>query len=212
MLAGYKMFRKFVGTTINLMSKPLTIKQEKFCQAYILLGDKTAAYKEAYAYSNMKPESINRKAFEVFENVNVAARIQFLQAGIKKRNEVTIDEIISVLGNMLRFDIGELYNEDGSLKPIHSIPKEARLMISQLDTDEIFAGRGEDREMIGLSRRVRTYSKNDAIEKLMKHLGGYAKDNEQSKPEVNVNTSAIDITKLSPEALRELRDASKPLQ
>jgi len=48
----------------------LTPKQEKACQKYIELGDKSAAYRSAYNCSRMKPESINRKAYELFEGVN----------------------------------------------------------------------------------------------------------------------------------------------
>lgn len=160
----------------------LTIKQEKYCQAYIRLGDKSAAYREAYNASKMKPESINRKAFDVFENVNVRARIEELQAEVKKRNDVTIDEIVQNLAGMMRFDIADLYNEKGQLKDIHDIPKEARLMIQQIDTEEIKT----QGVFVGYAKKVKAYSKIDAIEKLMKHLGGYEKDNSQQKATNNI--------------------------
>lgn len=165
---------------------PLTVKQEKFCQAYLKLGDKSAAYREAYNASNMKPESINRKAFEVFENVNIRSRIEFLQEEVKKRNDVTIDEIVQSLAGMMRFDIAELYDERGNLKAIHEIPKEARLMIHQLDSEELFDSYGKERTLIGHTKKIRTYSKLDAVEKLMKHLGGYEKDNNQQKAVNNI--------------------------
>lgn len=160
----------------------LTIKQENFCQAYIRLGDKSAAYREAYDASNMKSESINRKAVELFDDGKITARIAELQDEVKRRNDITIDELVQSLAGMVRFDIGDLYDENGSLLPIHKMPKSARLMISQLDTDDLFSGSGDDRMMIGYTKKVRTYSKVDAIEKLMKHLGGYEKDNNQNKP------------------------------
>jgi len=54
----------------------LTLKQEAFCQAFIRLGDKSAAYREAYSTKNMKPESINRKSFELFNEVKIRSRIK----------------------------------------------------------------------------------------------------------------------------------------
>lgn len=162
--------------------EPLTLKQENFCQAYIRLGDKSAAYREAYNASKMKAESVNRKAVELFENGNITARITELQGEVKKRNDVTIDEIVKSLAGMMRFDISELYDEKGILKPIHEIPKEARLMIQQLESEEITI-KGM---VIGHTKKVKTYSKIDAIEKLMRHLGGYERDNQQSKAVTNV--------------------------
>lgn len=57
----------------------LTVKQENFCQAYIRLGDKSAAYREAYNCENMKAETVNRNAFELFDNNKITTRILELQ-------------------------------------------------------------------------------------------------------------------------------------
>jgi phage terminase small subunit len=153
----------------------LTEKQERFCQAYIRLGDKSAAYREAYDASSMKPESINRKAVELFDDGKITARVKELQDEVKSRNDVTVDEIVKTLSGMMRFDIADLYDSDGVLLPVHAMPKEARLMISSIDTDELFMGK----MLIGQTKKIRLYSKLDGIEKLMKHLGGYEKDNKQ---------------------------------
>lgn len=158
------------------MAATLTAKQESFCQAYIKLGDKSAAYREVYDTSKMKPASVNRLAVALFDNIKITSRVAELQNELKKRNDVSIDEVVTTLANMLRFDIADLYKEDGSLKPIKDMSKEARLMIQQLDTDEIFI-KGKT---IGLTKKVKTYSKVDAIEKLMKYLGGYEKDNRKT--------------------------------
>jgi len=163
-----------------MKSNNLTIKQEAFCQAYIRLGDKSAAYREAYNTSKMKPESINRKAFELFVNVNITARIEFLRSEIQVDNKATISEIVNTLSDMLRFDVAELYDSNGNLKNIHSIPKKARLMIAQLETDEIRVRN----ESIGQVKKVKVFDKMQAVEKLMKHLGGYEKDNAQKTPVV----------------------------
>jgi len=53
----------------------LTPKQEKACQKYIEFGDKSPAYRLAYDCTRMKPESINRKAHELFEKVNIRSRV-----------------------------------------------------------------------------------------------------------------------------------------
>ena len=184
MVSSIAKLTRIIKTVMN--TKTLTEKQENFCQAFIRLGDKSAAYREAYSATNMKAESINRKAVELFDNGNITARVKELQAEVKTRNDISIDEIVQSLAGMLRFDIADLYDERGKLKPIHEIPKPARLMIQQFDSDEISEFIAGDKVHIGYTKKIKTYNKLEAVEKLMKHLGGYEKDNMQNKLPVNV--------------------------
>jgi phage terminase small subunit len=62
----------------------LTIKQERFINAYIETGNASEAYRIAYDVQNMKPESINRKATELMQNGNITARIGQLRDELVK--------------------------------------------------------------------------------------------------------------------------------
>lgn len=72
----------------------LTQKQETFCQAYIETGNASEAYRTAYAADQMKPETVNRKAKELYDNGKITARIKELQGEIKRRHNVTVDSLI----------------------------------------------------------------------------------------------------------------------
>lgn len=159
------------------MNIKLTPKQEAFCQAFIQTGNKSAAYRMSYNCSKMKMETINNKAYALSEKGDIRARIEQLQQEVAERNKITIDELVQSLADMVRFDIAELYDEDGCLKPLHQMPISARQMISEIDTYEEYSS--EDRSSVGLIKKVKTVKKLDAIEKLMRHLGGYQKDNAQ---------------------------------
>jgi phage terminase small subunit len=173
----------------------LTIKQENFCQAYIRLGDKSAAYREAYNASKMKNESVNSLASRLFENVHITSRVEFLQKEALERNNITVDELIKTMASMVRFDLSEMYDENGKLKHIHDIPKEARQMISQIDVFEEFEMVKGEKVLIGYTKKVRTFNKLDAVEKLMKHLGGYKEDNKQrSQQNTSVKVEFVDFT------------------
>lgn len=75
----------------------LTQKQEKFCRLVVELNNNSDAYRGAYDASRMKPESIHRKAKELMDNVNVAARINELRAEHAKRHRVTVDDLLGEL-------------------------------------------------------------------------------------------------------------------
>lgn len=75
----------------------LTMKQEAFCQAYIETGNASEAYRKAYAAENMKPETVNRKAKELYDIGKITARIKELQGEIKQRHDVTVDSLLAEL-------------------------------------------------------------------------------------------------------------------
>lgn len=75
----------------------LTIKQEAFCQAYVETGDASEAYRKAYVADKMKPETIHNKAYQLRQQGDVRARIEELQAEVKRRHNVTVDSLIKEL-------------------------------------------------------------------------------------------------------------------
>jgi phage terminase small subunit len=164
----------------------LTEKQERFCQAYIEFGNKSEAYRQAYDADAMNSNTVHVKACELFNNGKISVRIEELQNEIRERNKIKIDDVLSVLTDMIKFDISELYDENDNLKSIHDIPKSHRQMISSIKSDHLYGGK----EIIGETKEIKTLNKLDVIEKFMKHLGGYEKDNSQKSD----STKAVSIT------------------
>lgn len=68
----------------------LTPKQEAFTLAYLELGDASKAYRKAYNAAKMKPESVNRKAKELMDNVKITARIEELRTPAREAAQVTL--------------------------------------------------------------------------------------------------------------------------
>ncbi|MCG8212941.1 terminase small subunit [Tenacibaculum finnmarkense genomovar finnmarkense] len=162
-------------TNKDLQQIKLTPKQEKFCQSFVKSGNKSEAYRSAYSTSNMKAETINKRAVELSNKGAVKGRITQLQTGIAERNKISIDECVQLLADMARFDVADLFNDNGTLKDFKVMSKEARSVIESIDVDEIKV----DNQVIGHSKKVKLSSRRSNIIELMKHLGGYEKDNGQ---------------------------------
>lgn len=79
----------------------LTPKQEAFCLAYLETGNASEAYRRAYNAENMKPESINRKAKDVIDNVKIAARLAELRKPAIRKAQMTLEGHLADL-QMLR--------------------------------------------------------------------------------------------------------------
>ena len=85
------------------MKEDLTPKQEKFCQAYIKTGNATESYRASYNCSKMKPESVNRMAYELLNNLKITSRIKNLSEEIKNKSIADAEEIQMMLTRFLQF-------------------------------------------------------------------------------------------------------------
>ncbi|MFC4526402.1 terminase small subunit [Dyella halodurans] len=74
----------------------LTVKQEKFCQAYIETGNASEAYRQVYSAKG-NAATVARSAHEVLENPKVAARVAELKEDQKDRHNVTVDSLLGEL-------------------------------------------------------------------------------------------------------------------
>ena len=63
----------------------LTPKQEAFCLAYIETGNASEAYRRAYSAGKMKPETVNRKAFDLMQDGKITARLADLKEEIASK-------------------------------------------------------------------------------------------------------------------------------
>lgn len=151
-------------------------KHELFAQKCAKGMAADAAYAEVYP--NARRESSRRgSAAELRAKPIVAARISELQSqGAKeavteiKDELVTINMVLKGLLEIAQVDIGEAFDNNGELKPIHQIPITIRRAISGIEVDELFEGRGPAREKIGLTKKVKFWDKTKSWELLGKHL------------------------------------------
>lgn len=155
----------------------LNPKQKAFCEYYVVDNNGSAAAIKA-GYSKNTAAS---KASQLLIIVKVKDYIEKLRAEIAERNKITIDECVGLLSSMARFDIADLYKEDGSLKALKDIPQETRLAIAELSVFEEFGGFGDQRTKIGETKKLKVVDRKGTIVELMKHLGGYEKDNKQKQ-------------------------------
>jgi len=82
------------------MSKELTGKQEAFCKAIGIEGlSQTQAYRKAYNCQNMKPETVNAKAYELAQQGHITDRISELKYKTEKK---AIDTFIKTKNDLLK--------------------------------------------------------------------------------------------------------------
>ena len=81
----------------------LTLKQEKFCQAYIQTGNASEAYRQAYDTSKMKSETVNRNAFTLVNaNTKIKARVEELRAPALQSAMLTLETHLAEMDRLAR--------------------------------------------------------------------------------------------------------------
>lgn len=150
----------------------LTDKQKRFCEEYVIDFNATqAAIRAGYSVNTAQQIGSENLLKPVIQKY-----LSELKKDISERNKITVDECVSLLADMARFDIADLYDENQNLKSIHDIPESARKSIAELNIFEEFTKKGD---FIGFTKKIKTTDRKGAIIELMKHLGGYERDNKQ---------------------------------
>jgi len=182
-----------------MKTKTLTLKQEKFCNAYIRLGDKSAAYREAYSCDRMTAKSVNEKASELFNNVKVTSRVNALQAKAaiiaEEKFSITSESILrhlNILSNSRIDDYVEFkvfeepdgQDEKGNPKT-KTVQKLFFKPFDKLTPEQLMCIESIKQNRYG-EIELKLHGKEWTIEKINKHIGFYKIDNEQSKPELHV--------------------------
>jgi len=149
---------------------------ETACQQYILNGgDQSAAFRIAYPHSlTWKDKTVWSKASTLFSTEKVQERVRELQETVAKiaQDKFNVDAQY-VLGRHLeidQMDLLDILQDDGSLKPVREWPKVWRSFISGMDVAELFEGRGDERVMVGLLKKIKWPDKIKNLELLGKHI------------------------------------------
>jgi phage terminase small subunit len=104
------------------------------------------------------------------KNAKVAELIDAELKARAARVEVKQDEVLRELLRVAKADLRQLFDERGALKPVGEWPDEVAAFVSSIEVEELFEGRGEDREHVGQVRKVKLWPKVQALELLGKHL------------------------------------------
>lgn len=166
----------------------MTDSQKKFCDEYLIDFNASRAYK--VAYPNCKKDEVARaNSSRLLTKANIKNYLNEQKEELKKRVNVTQEDVINELAKIAFADIRKLYSDTGSLKNIKDIDDDTAAALAGVETFEEYEGRGEDREYIGDTKKVKMIEKTKALDLLGKYFGIFKEkvEVEQTKPfEVNI--------------------------
>lgn len=181
----------------------LTRKQRRFVEEYLIdLNATQAAIRAGYS-----PRTAHSAGPRLLENVEVARGIR---VGINARSArvlVEADRVLRELGRIAFSDVRTLFDKKGALRNIAELSADEAASLAAVEVAEIFEGRGDDRRLIGYTRRLRLWDKRAALELAMRHLG-LLKERVEHAGEMKITRTIVHVTRHdAPREPAELTDA-----
>ena len=151
----------------------LTPKQEMFCHEYLVdLNATQAAIRAGYS-----AKTAGSVGFENLKKPQIAERIQILKADRMERVGIDADYVLRRLHEISEFDLRELYDDEGNLKPVSEWSDVAGRVITSAEVN-LLKSMGDDEEALQIwTKKIRMESKNKALELLGRHVSVRAFDN-----------------------------------
>ncbi len=149
------------------MDKKLTPKQKIFIKEYLIdLNATQAAIRAGYS-----EKTANRIATENLSKPVI--REALTQAMEKRENEleITAEMVLNEFARIAFVDPRNFFNPDGSAKAITELDEDTASALAGFQIDDLFEGKGKDRQLIGYVKKYKIADKIRALEALAKHLG-----------------------------------------
>jgi phage terminase small subunit len=161
--------------------RPMNAKHKAFIAAYLRLKNATKAAREV-GYAEVSAEERGR---EILARPDVAAAIAAHEAAILesavKETGITLERTLREIAKAAFFDPRKFWNDDGSLKQPTELDDDTAAALAGFEVLEEFEGHGEDRRHVGYTKKVKLADRKGYLDMLMKHLGGFKADNEQTQ-------------------------------
>jgi len=89
----------------------------------------------------------------------------------KMRVEWVRQRVLNELRCMALTDLRDAFTTDGGLKKPEDWPEHIARALAGVETEEIWAGRGADREMVGHTKKIKLHSKTEALKLIGSEFG-----------------------------------------
>ncbi len=159
---------KGVTAPAPIGEEDLSIPQDRFCREYIIAGNGVRSYQTAYPNSSYEAAKVS--ASELLTKANIQARVKELADERNAALNLDAPMVLKRLSALVNFDPRKLYDESGTLKNIPDMDHDVALCVQSIEVDEIMGGRGEDRKVVGYTKKVKFVDAKTVIELIGKNL------------------------------------------
>lgn len=153
-------------------------RTKRFCELYLLTFNGTQAFKQA-GYKAKNDVVAGSGAYRLLKKDQVRAYLAHLSEATREKAVTDIVEVVTELRRILVTDLADAVDDEGTLLPLKKWPVDLRRALAGIENEELFEFIDGQKVVTGTLRKVKLWSKTDAAQQLLRHLGGFEKDNAQ---------------------------------
>jgi phage terminase small subunit len=162
--------------------KALTPRQEAFCLAYMTNGGNASkAYRECYRAAGMADKTIWEHASRLLARGKVRARVAELREAAAAAAVVSAAEVLRETAHIAFSDPLGVVTAEGHLRRLSDMTPSVRAAVATIEFEEAKVEKDGEIKRTTRVKRVKFWDKNSGLEKLMKHLGMFERDNVQRR-------------------------------
>jgi len=135
--------------------KPLTPKQEKFCELIVMGKSQVEAYKTAYDTTSSNQGSLETSAQGIASDPRIILRVAALRLPAQEKFQKYREAWLFRLMGMAFADVRKAFDTHGNAIDIPDLPDDIAPSIAGYEQVEDFEGRGESRERVGYTKKVK---------------------------------------------------------
>ncbi|EKC8682138.1 terminase small subunit [Salmonella enterica] len=147
--------------------KPLTAMQEAYAQEYTKCPENQT---QAAINAGFSPNTAAVKASVMMRDERIQKRIAELMEERNKRLRVSADCVLLRLVEIDQMDVIDILNDDMSIKPVSEWPKVWRQYLTGFELADMFEGRGDEKELVGILKKIKWPDKVKNLELIGKHV------------------------------------------
>jgi phage terminase small subunit len=110
-------------------------------------------------------------ASRLLRRPKVRAAIDAILAKAAQATGITVERTLKEIARIAYGDHRRLYDDKNNLRAIGSLDDDSAALLAGVEVFEEYEGRGEERELVGYTRKVKTWSKVKALDQCMAYLG-----------------------------------------
>ncbi|EEN7785139.1 terminase small subunit [Salmonella enterica subsp. enterica serovar Give] len=147
--------------------KPITAMQEAYAQEYTKCPENQT---QAAINAGFSPNTAAVKASVMMRDERIQKRIAELMEERNKRLRVSADYVLLRLVEIDQMDVIDILNDDMSIKPVSEWPKVWRQYLTGFELADMFEGRGDEKELVGILKKIKWPDKVNNLELIGKHV------------------------------------------
>lgn len=147
--------------------KPLTAMQEAYAQEYTKCPENQT---QAAINAGFSPNTAAVKASVMMRDERIQKRIAELMEERNKRLRVSADYVLLRLVEIDQMNVIDILNDDMSIKPVSEWPKVWRQYLTGFELADMFEGRGDEKELVGILKKIKWPDKVKNLELIGKHV------------------------------------------